>query len=88
MAPSLRAEYAKGMAGVKDQTVKNQVRLTATVVAASVVSASQDKVVALVFVNQVTAAKGAADERLDQNRVLVTLTRDDGEWRVSKMDAF
>ena len=88
LAPSFRSEYAKTMAGVRAQTLKNQVNLSATVSAVSIVSASEDKVVALVFVNQVTTAKGTTNHRLDQNRVLVTLTRDGGEWRVSKMDAF
>lgn len=88
MGPTFRAEYAKAMARVRKQTIKNQVRLEAKAVATSVVSASAHKVVALVFVNQVTTAKGAQNQRLDQNRVLVTLTRGEGEWRVSKMDAF
>jgi len=87
LAPSFRSEYDKAMEGVKAEAVKNQVKLSADAVATSVVSASPTKVVALVFVNQVTTAKGSG-QRLDQNRVLVTLTRDDGEWRVSKMDAF
>ena len=88
LTPSFRAEYSKAMTGVKAQTVKNQVKLTASVVATSIVSATEKKVVALVFVNQLTTAKGTENQRLDQNRVLVTLTRNDGEWRVSKMDAF
>lgn len=88
MGPSFRAEYAKAMARVRKQTIQNQVRLEAKAVATSIVSASEHQVVALVFVNQVTTAKGAQNQRLDQNRVLVTLTRGEGEWRVSKMDAF
>jgi hypothetical protein len=88
LAPSFRKQYAETMAGVRDQTIKNQVTLTATVVASSTVSATPDQVVALVFVNQVTKATKANNQRLDQNRVLVTLTRSGGEWRVSKMDAF
>jgi Mce-associated membrane protein len=88
LAPSFRGEYTRAMEGVKAQTVKNQVKLTADAVATSIVSASDDKVEALVFVNQVTTAKGTGNQRLDQNRVLVTLTRHGGEWRVSKMDAF
>ncbi len=88
LAPSFRGEYTRAMDGVKAQTVKNQVKLTADAVATSIVSASDRKVEALVFVNQVTTAKGTQNQRLDQNRVLVTLTRDGGEWRVSKMDAF
>ena len=88
LAPSFRAEYARTMRSVRAEAVKNQVRLTADVVGTSVISASETRVVALVFVNQVTTAKGAGNQRLDQNRVRVTLTRDGGDWRVSKMDAF
>lgn len=87
LAPSFRNEYDKAMNNTKAQTVKNQVRLTASVVATSIVSATEEKVEALVFVDQVTTAKGSGNRRLDQNRVLVTLTRNGGEWRVSKMDA-
>ena len=65
LAPSFRNEYAKTMAGVKDQTIKNQVKLTATAAATSIVSATENKVVALVFVNQVTTAKGTTNKRVD-----------------------
>ncbi len=88
LAPSFRREYSKTMSGVKAQTIKNQVKLTAAVVASSIISATEKKVEALVFVNQVTTAKGAGNQRVDQNRVRVTLTRDGGDWRVSKMNAF
>ncbi len=88
LTPSFRDEYDETMAKVKGQTVENQVELVASVVASSVVTATEKKVVALVFVNQVSTAKGSTNPRLDQNRVLVTLARDGGEWRVSKMDAF
>lgn len=88
LAPSFRKEYATTMAGVHDQTIKNKVKLTAEVAASSTVSATPDQVVALVFVNQVTIAAGTKNKRFDQNRVLVTLTRHGGEWRVSKMKAF
>jgi hypothetical protein len=88
MAPSFRTEYAKTMTGVRSQTLKNQVKLSAKAAATSIVSASPRKAVALVFVDQSTTAKGSTNQRLDQNRVLVTLTRHQGEWRVSKMSAF
>ncbi len=88
LAPSFRAEFAETMAGVRAQAAKNQVKLTASVVATSIVSATEKKVVALVFVDQLTTAKGTENQRLDQNRVLVTLDRNDGEWRVSNMDSF
>jgi hypothetical protein len=64
------------------------VKLTANAVATSIVSATDKKVVALVFVNQATTAKGTNNQRVDSSRVLVTLTRDDGEWRISKLKPF
>jgi Mce-associated membrane protein len=88
LAPSFRSEYAKTMAGVKAQTIKNQVKLTAEAAATSIVSATEDEVEALVFVNQTTAAKGT-QRRIDSSRVLVTLTRTDGgDWRISKLKPF
>ena len=63
LAPSFRSEYAKTMAGVKAEAVKNQVKLQASAEATSIVSATENKVVALVFVNQVTTAKGTANRR-------------------------
>ncbi len=88
LAPSFRSEYAKTMEGVKAQTVKNQVKLTAEAAATSIVSATENKVVALVFINQATTAKGA-NQRIDSSRVLVTLTRTDGgDWRISKLKPF
>ncbi len=88
LAPSFRSEYAKTMAGVKAGAVKNQVKLTASAAATSIVSATESKVVALVFLNQVTTAKGTTNQRVDSSRVLVTLTRSGGDWRISKLKAF
>lgn len=88
LAPSFRAEYAQAMAGVKAQTLKNKLTLTATAVSTSVVSASPQKVVALVYVDQGAKAAGTTNPRIYVLRVLVTLTRGAGEWRVSTMDRF
>ena len=54
---------------------------------ASVVSASPDKVVVLLFVNQVTKSTQVTGSRLDLNRVRMTLTRTSGGWKVSAVDA-
>ena len=59
----------------------------ATVSAASVASAAPDKVVALLFVNQVTQSTQVSGSRLDQNRVRMTLTRTSTGWKVSAVDA-
>ena len=85
LAPSFRSEYSKTIAKVKADAVKNQLKLETKAEATSIMSASENKVVALVFANRVTTAKGTANQRVDSTRLVVTLTRKDGEWRISKL---
>lgn len=88
LAPTFRAEYARAMAAAQQETMANEVTVSATAVGTSVVSAAPRKVVSLVFVDQATTARGITGQRVDQVRVLVTLTRDGGEWRMSGMRTF
>lgn len=88
LAPSIRSQYVASLDGVRAQTVKNHVRLSATIASTSIISASTTKVQALVFVDQTTTARSPTRPRLDQTRVRVTLTRHDGTWRLSRMEAF
>jgi Mce-associated membrane protein len=55
--------------------------------AASVVSASPDRAVVLLFVNQVTRSTQVTGSRVDLNRVRMTLTRTSAGWKVSGVDA-
>ncbi|MGI5374978.1 hypothetical protein ACQEV2_12150 [Streptomyces sp. CA-251387] len=55
--------------------------------AASVVSASPEKVVVLLFVNQVTESTQVSGSRVDLNRVRLTMTGTDEGWKVSAVDA-
>ncbi|MGP4007648.1 hypothetical protein [Streptomyces sp. 4N124] len=55
--------------------------------AASVVSASADEVVVLLFVNQVTESTQVTGARMDLNRVRMTMTRTSEGWKVSAVDA-
>jgi Mce-associated membrane protein len=59
----------------------------ATVPAASVASASPDKVTVLLFVNQVTQSTQVSGSRLDLNRVRMTMSRTSEGWKVSAVDA-
>ncbi len=61
--------------------------VTAEVAASSVVRASQNKVVVLLFVNQTTTSTRVEGPKVDLNRVRLTLVRVDGEWLVSKVVA-
>ncbi|MFJ3811181.1 hypothetical protein ACIPWE_33080 [Streptomyces sp. NPDC090073] len=55
--------------------------------AVSVVSATPDRAVVLLFVNQVTLSTQVPQPRLDLNRVRMTLTRTSDGWKVSGVDA-
>lgn len=55
--------------------------------AASVISASPDKAVVLLFMNQLTTSTQIATPRLDLNRVRMTLVRTPQGWKVSAVDA-
>ncbi|MFG2353292.1 hypothetical protein [Streptomyces sp. NPDC048521] len=55
--------------------------------AVSVVSATPDRAVVLLFVNQVTVSTQVSGPRLDLNRVRMTLSRTSDGWRVSGVDA-
>ncbi|HCA87607.1 MAG TPA: hypothetical protein DEQ61_20330, partial [Streptomyces sp.] len=71
---SVKATLAKPASGGKDA-------------AASVVSAEPDKVVVLLFMNQVTKSSQISGPRLDLNRVRMTLVRTSGGWKASAVDA-
>ncbi|MFE6174641.1 hypothetical protein [Streptomyces sp. NPDC056464] len=55
--------------------------------AVSVVSASPDEVVVLLFVNQVTESTQVSGSRLDLNRVRMTMSHTTDGWKVSAVDA-
>ncbi|MCM2578333.1 hypothetical protein [Streptomyces meridianus] len=55
--------------------------------AVSVVSASPDKVVVLLFMNQITESAKISTPRVDLNRVRMTLVRTSDGWKASAVDA-
>ncbi len=81
-------EYAAQMASLRPRVVRDRVTVRATARQVGVVSAGPDRAVALVFADQVSTTQGSPGRRSDQVRVLVTLSADEGVWRVSRMDAF
>jgi Mce-associated membrane protein len=93
---SFRDEYRRTTSTVVAPTAKKyQGVVRATVVtppgggapAASVVSASPDKAVVLLFVNQVTRSTQVEGPRVDLNRVRMELTLTSDGWKVSAVDA-
>jgi Mce-associated membrane protein len=65
------------------------VTLAAKVVASGVVSISEHRAKVLLFVDQVTTSGTRPNDKptTDLNRVLVTMTRADGDWAIEAMDA-
>ncbi|GAB2860515.1 hypothetical protein [Nocardioides pacificus] len=80
-------EYDETMATIRDDTVKNEAVVEASVVASSVISVGEESAKTLLFVNQTTTGKHLEAPRTDLNRVVVTLRRDGGVWLVTDLDA-
>lgn len=91
-----RADITGSFAGDYATTTSKVVRPTAEqykavvkaeVAAASVVSASPDRAVVLLYVNQTTTSTRLDGPKVDLNRVRMTMVRSGGEWLVSGVDA-
>lgn len=80
-------QYDDTMEGIRAQTEKNQAVVEATVVSSSVISVTDSDAKVLLFVNQSTVGAHLEQPRVDLNRVVVTLTRDMGDWLISELDA-
>jgi Mce-associated membrane protein len=88
MSPKLAKQYDGAMDEVAAQTASAKLTLKATVLSVGLLSAEEHEAKVLLFVNTVTTREGSKKQQLDQNRVVMDLTRKDGGWTVSKMDAF
>jgi Mce-associated membrane protein len=80
-------EYAQTTAALKATAVKEQAVVVAEVSAAGVVEAGGDRVELLLYLNQYRRNVNTAGEKVDQNRVVLTMVPVDGEWRVAEAAA-
>ncbi len=89
MTKSFRKEYDSTMTQVRDNTEKNKIVLQATAVSSAIISATEHKAKVLVFLNQTTTAGvgKSAKQQANQNSLVITLTRGDGDWAISKLTA-
>lgn len=86
---SFRKEFTQAMdSQIKPLAVKNQSVVQARVSDIGVVRASADRVTLLAFVDQATLKAGAKQPAIDQNRVLLTVSRVGDRWLVSDVKAF
>jgi Mce-associated membrane protein len=72
---------------VRPGAVQYHAVVKAEVAASSVVSATADQVVVLLFVNQTTTSNRLDGPRVDLNRVRLTLVKVDGHWLVKNVVA-
>ncbi len=87
MSPEMRRRYDRTMAGVATASQTDHTVVTAEVLEAGLVTATSSYARVLLFVNQTTESDTLDEPLLDLDRVLVTLVREDGEWRLDELDA-
>jgi len=88
LSPSYAKEYSTAMQKAGPKALKDKLTLQTTVESTSLISLTKSSAKLLLFVNTVTTAAGSDHQQLLQNRVMMTLTRKDGDWVVSKMAPF
>ena len=80
-------QYDRTMAGVATSSRRDRTVVSADVVGTGLVMATSSYARVLVFVNQSTTGDDLEKPLLDLDRVLVTLVRTGGAWKVSELDA-
>ncbi len=87
MTAGMQDRYDRTMAGVATASRRDHTVVSAEVVDTALVTATATYARVLVFVNQSTSGDDLEEPRLDLDRVLVSLQRAGGRWRVSELDA-
>lgn len=72
---------------VRPQALKEKAIVQASTRDAGLISASDDNAVVLVFVDRITTKAGQNKPTFNQDRVRMTMTKVNGKWLVSKLDA-
>lgn len=81
-------EYKKAMDEVAANVASTKITLKATVLSVGTISVKEHEAKLLVFVDTSTTREGSQHQQFQQSRLVLTMTRKDGDWTVSKMDAF
>lgn len=87
MTATMQDRYDRTMAGVATASRRDRTVVSAEVVDTALVTATASYARVLVFVNQSTSGDNLDEPTLDLDRVLVSLRRVGGEWRLSELDA-
>jgi Mce-associated membrane protein len=82
------SEYKKAMDEVAAKVASTKITLKASVLSVGTISVKEHEARLLVFVDTSTTREGSKHQQFQQSRLVLTMTRKDGDWTVSKMDAF
>ena len=82
MTEDFQEEYEPTVEEIRATAVRQRRTQEARVVAVSVIDAEPDRVHTLLFVDTYSARQGRDGQDIMQNRVDVTMVREDGEWLI------
>lgn len=78
--------YSKSSVELRQLLIDNKAAAHGVVVESAVQSASKNKVVVLLFVDQSVSNTNVPDARIDRSRIKMTMEYVDGRWRASKVE--
>ncbi|MFV8166584.1 DUF3329 domain-containing protein [Mycobacterium sp. 134] len=78
--------YSQSSMQLRQLLIDNKASAHGVVVDSAVQSASKDKVVVLLFVDQSVSNTTVPDPRIDRSRIKMTMEKVDGQWRASKVE--
>jgi Mce-associated membrane protein len=78
--------YSQSSVQLRQLLIDNKATAHGVVVESAVQSASRDKVVVLLFVDQSVSNTNVPDPRIDRSRIKMTMEDVDGRWRASKVE--
>lgn len=78
--------YSQSSVELRQLLVENKATAHGVVIESAVQSASKDKAVVLLFVDQSVSNTKLPDPRIDRSRMKMTMEKVDGQWRTSKVE--
>ena len=78
--------YSQSSVELRQLLIDNKATSHGVVVESAVQSASKDKVIVLLFVDQSVSNTSVPDARIDRSRIKMTMEHVDGRWRASKVE--
>jgi Mce-associated membrane protein len=77
--------YSQSSVQLRQLLIDNKASAHGVVVESAIQSASRDRVVILLFVDQSVSNTNVPDPRIDRSRIKVTMEHVDGRWRASQV---